>query len=188
MAYDAARGVTVLFGGYDGTYSGETWEWDGTAWTQRMVSGPSGRYLHAMAYDAARGVTVLFGGERYSQINNETWEWNGTVWTQRVLGGPSARWGHALAYDTARGVTVLVGGHSIAVGLNAETWELRMSCYANCDGSQAAPVLNISDFNCFLNRFAAGSPYANCDASTAPPVLNVQDFSCFLNRFATGCP
>ena len=60
-------------------------------------------------------------------------------------------------------------------------------CYANCDGSTTAPVLNVLDFSCFLNRFAAGDTYANCDASTTPPVLNVLDFSCFLNRFAAGC-
>jgi len=29
-------------------------------------------------------------------------------------------------------------------------------CYANCDGSTTPPVLNVVDFNCFLNRFAAG--------------------------------
>ena len=39
----------------------------------------------------------------------------------------------------------------------------------------------------FLNRFAAQDTYANCDGSTAPPVLNVIDFTCFLNRFAAGC-
>ncbi|MFN0134048.1 MAG: prolyl oligopeptidase family serine peptidase [Phycisphaerales bacterium] len=61
-------------------------------------------------------------------------------------------------------------------------------CAANCDGSTAAPVLNINDFQCFINRFAANQPSANCDASTLVPVLNVNDFSCFLNRFATGCP
>jgi hypothetical protein len=60
-------------------------------------------------------------------------------------------------------------------------------CYANCDGSTTAPVLNVLDFSCFLNRFAAGDSYANCDGSTIPPVLNVLDFSCFLNRFAAGC-
>jgi probable HAF family extracellular repeat protein len=60
-------------------------------------------------------------------------------------------------------------------------------CYANCDGSTAAPVLNVADFTCFLQRFAAGSPQANCDGSTAPPVLNVADFTCFLQRFAGGC-
>ncbi len=30
--------------------------------------------------------------------------------------------------------------------------------------------------------------YANCDFSTTPPILNVQDFNCFLNKFAAGCP
>jgi hypothetical protein len=61
-------------------------------------------------------------------------------------------------------------------------------CYPNCDGSTAAPILNVLDFNCFLNRFSAGDAYANCDGSTAPPVLNVLDFNCFLNRFSAGCP
>jgi DNA-binding beta-propeller fold protein YncE len=62
------------------------------------------------------------------------------------------------------------------------------ACYANCDQSTAAPVLNVLDFNCFLNAFAAGASYANCDASTTAPVLNVLDFNCFLNRFSAGCP
>ena len=63
-----------------------------------------------------------------------------------------------------------------------------VACYANCDNSTTAPILNVLDFSCFLNKFAAGDPYANCDSSTTPPVLNVLDFSCFLNRFAAGCP
>jgi hypothetical protein len=62
------------------------------------------------------------------------------------------------------------------------------ACYANCDGSTVAPVLNVGDFTCFLQRFAAGDSYANCDNSTTPPVLNVGDFTCFLQRFAAGCP
>jgi glucose/arabinose dehydrogenase len=63
-----------------------------------------------------------------------------------------------------------------------------VSCYANCDGSTAQPVLNIADFTCFLQKFAAGDPTANCDASTAAPTLNVADFTCFLEKFAAGCP
>jgi hypothetical protein len=62
------------------------------------------------------------------------------------------------------------------------------SCYANCDGSTTSPILNVADFSCFMQRFAAGDPYANCDQSTVPPVLNVADFSCFLQAFAAGCP
>jgi hypothetical protein len=61
-------------------------------------------------------------------------------------------------------------------------------CYANCDGSTTAPVLNVQDFTCFLQRYAAGENYANCDQSTVAPALNVQDFTCFLQRYAAGCP
>jgi hypothetical protein len=61
------------------------------------------------------------------------------------------------------------------------------SCYANCDGSTTAPILNVADFTCFLQKYAAGDPYANCDASTTPPVLNVADFTCFLQKYAAGC-
>jgi hypothetical protein len=72
-------------------------------------------------------------------------------------------------------------------GPRPEGISLPLACYANCDNSTTAPVLNVADFSCFLNAFAAGSSYANCDNSTTAPVLNVADFSCFLNRFAAGC-
>jgi hypothetical protein len=61
------------------------------------------------------------------------------------------------------------------------------ACYPNCDSSTVAPILNVNDFTCFLNKFSAADPYANCDGSTTPPVLNVNDFTCFLNRFVAGC-
>jgi hypothetical protein len=124
MAYDSGRGVTVLFGGDNGTtYFDDTWEWDGNAWTMRATGGPSGRTMLAMAYDRARGVTVLFGGGTPSAgDNNETWEWNGNSWTLRSTTGPLDRRGAALAYDSARGVTVLFGGET-AGGPAGDTWE-----------------------------------------------------------------
>jgi hypothetical protein len=61
------------------------------------------------------------------------------------------------------------------------------TCYANCDHSTTPPFLNVSDFTCFLQRFAAGDAYANCDGSTTPPVLGVLDFACFLQKYAAGC-
>jgi hypothetical protein len=60
-------------------------------------------------------------------------------------------------------------------------------CYANCDDSTTSPVLNVNDYICFQNAFAAGDAYANCDNSTTPPVLNVNDFVCFSSAFAAGC-
>jgi len=65
--------------------------------------------------------------------------------------------------------------------------EIGAACYANCDGSSGAPVLNVADFTCFLQRYAAGDFYANCDGSTEGPVLNVSDFTCFLQKYAAGC-
>ena len=60
-------------------------------------------------------------------------------------------------------------------------------CYPNCDGSTAAPILNVNDFICFQTLYSLGDSYANCDASTAPPVLNVNDFICFQTRYSLGC-
>lgn len=112
LAYDAARGVTVLFGGYDnnGTLN-DTWEWDGEDWVQRTPSNsPSQRYTHAMAYDSARGVAVLYGGYSGGFLD-DTWEWDGDDWVQRTPSTiPPARHTHAIAYDDIRGVTVLYGG------------------------------------------------------------------------------
>jgi len=119
MAYDAARGVTVLFGGSTSAgVSDETWEWNGTAWTQRLVSGPEPTSAEdAMAYDALRGVTVLFG-------RVGTWEWNGTDWTEQAITGPALRSGHAMAYDSGRAETLLFGG---SPG-DGEMWALSGDC------------------------------------------------------------
>jgi serine protease AprX len=93
--------------------------------------------------------------------------------------------------------TVQVIGSEIVQDARLETPELDadfalvvsgISCYANCDSSTLAPILNVADFTCFLQRFAAADAYANCDGNTQPPVLNVADFTCFLQRFAAGCP
>lgn len=124
MAYDAARGVTVLFGGLDGDRTngklvGDTWEFDGDAWTRVATSGPSARLGAAMAHDAARGVVVLFGGND-GTYRNDTWEWDGARWRRASTTGPSVRGRHAMAYDSARGVTVLFGGNPRSLG---DTWE-----------------------------------------------------------------
>jgi hypothetical protein len=84
MAYDTEREVTVLFGGTAGvsTFFDDTWEWDGTTWTQRFPANePTKRHSHDMVYDSLRGVTILFGGYYYSSIGpteyyyGQTWEY-----------------------------------------------------------------------------------------------------------------
>jgi hypothetical protein len=123
MAFDSARGVTVLFGGFNSENFGDTWELGSDGWIQVGIDGPSARSTHAMAYDSARGVTVLFGGGLDFIANGETWEWDGTAWTQRLVVGPPARGYHAMAYDSARRATVLFGGVDENGSDLRDTWE-----------------------------------------------------------------
>ena len=123
LAYDSARAKTVLFGGYveggpAAGPAGDTWEWDGSTWTQVATTGPSPRRPISLAYDSARGKTVLFGGWDGVTSLSDTWEWNGSTWTQVATTGPSPRQ-TSLAYDSARGVTVLFGGYPAP----GDTWE-----------------------------------------------------------------
>ncbi|MBI3892210.1 MAG: hypothetical protein HY303_11855 [Candidatus Wallbacteria bacterium] len=65
MAYDAARGRVVVFGGQDsgGNYLGDTWEWDGGSWYQRSpATSPAPRALHSLAYDSVRSGTTRGSG------------------------------------------------------------------------------------------------------------------------------
>jgi hypothetical protein len=196
MAFDSARSRVVLFGGADGSgYLDDTWEWDSASgeWTPRSPAiSPLGRASHAMAYDSARARVVLFGGVGTGYMG-DTWEWDpsfgpGGTWIWSNTPGPGQRSGHAMVYDTQRHAAILVGGYAGGSSM-ADTWQLACSvpCYPNCDGSTVEPILNVADFVCFVNRYAAGDPAANCDASTIPPVLNVNDFICFTGRMAVGC-
>jgi hypothetical protein len=80
MAYDADREVSVLFGGFNGiTFFNETWEWDGTTWTQQtaLTGSPAGRADHVMAFDALRHRVVLFGG--IPGLLGDTWVYGGSI-------------------------------------------------------------------------------------------------------------
>ena len=90
--------------------------------------------------------------------------------------------------DPLAAPTGTAGPYSLGSGFLSAAGGGPPPCYANCDGSTTPPILNVNDFACFLNKFAAGDPYANCDNLTTAPVLNVIDFACFLNQFAAGCP
>ncbi|HKN51015.1 MAG TPA: kelch repeat-containing protein [Amycolatopsis sp.] len=126
-AYDSGRLRTVLFGGTDAGYTptSDTWEWDGTSWTQRSpATSPSPHALGGLTYDSARGVSVLFGGWSGSAYLNDTWEWDGSNWLHRMTAtAPSPRVWFAMAYDATRHVSVVFGGETFGGQYSAETWE-----------------------------------------------------------------
>lgn len=129
LAYDQARGQTLLFGGSQGgggDYA-DLWTWDGAIWTQIYNGGPTQRWAAAMAYDAARQTVVLFGGEGrvagQPRRLDDTWEWNGAHWQNHFgIVGPVARYFHAMSYDSRRQRVVLFGG-ATGQGQLLDTWE-----------------------------------------------------------------
>ncbi len=120
LVYDAARKKIVLFGGAGGTDDvptvfGDTWEWDGTTWTQ--VTGgmqPPARFGHVMAYDPVRGVTVMAGGYDSTTTaptyHRDTWEYNGS-WQRVNTTTPSdLDYGSSMAFDPSTGRMITFGG------------------------------------------------------------------------------
>jgi len=120
MVWDSARNVAVMFGGFDetGVRKNDTWEWDGTAWTDKTPAGtkPTPRHGSMMVYDAGRAKTVLYSGNTGSGAAtagtwvDEMWEWDGTAWTKITITAISSyqyAYNYAeLVYDASRGKVV----------------------------------------------------------------------------------
>ena len=135
MAYDSMRERMVLFGGNNGkdfhtgalTDYGDTWEWDGTQWTEITDQGPEPREFSAMAYDRKNNKVILFGGfQRYgydSKLFGDTWEWDGISWKKITDLGPGQRYKHAMVYDSRREKVVLFGGRYSGGRDYGDTWE-----------------------------------------------------------------
>jgi hypothetical protein len=131
-------GKLVLFGGkrspsYPPQPLNETWEWDGTTWTQRTPpTSPPPRYGQVMA--EAQGKLVLFGGQAdESTFLSDTWEWDGTTWTQRFpLTSPPAR---------SYGSMGTVGTHALLFGgLNAPINGTALGDTWRWDGDEWTPL------------------------------------------------
>jgi hypothetical protein len=116
MAFDAATGEDVLFGGITatGTLLADTWTWNGSAWTKQFpATHPPENYNAAMAYDAAAGDVVLYGGKASGGLSDATWTWDGSNWTQQAPAStPSIRNAPAMSSDPATGGVILFGGQT----------------------------------------------------------------------------
>lgn len=154
MAYDSARQRVVLFGGsgdvvcYMGSLScADTWEWDGTTWTDRSPAGvqgtdfPSQRYGAAFAFDRKRNRAVLFGGATDAYTNvGDTWEWDGSSWAKMTPadpegdGNPAAASPVYMSYDAARGQVVLAA---------AGTWLWDGTSWAKKPAASPSPVFSV---------------------------------------------
>lgn len=139
MAYDQARQVLSLFGGWSDLVANEagtwplndTWEWDGHSWSlmaNARIDGvlqpgeaPVAWIYFGMTYDPRRRRVITHGGYTNGLADNcgavdtllnasrATWQWDGTRWKPLTCDGPEAI-NIELVYDTARDRVVMVGG------------------------------------------------------------------------------
>ncbi len=123
FVYDTSRTRALLFGGNAATLLGDTWEFQGGAWSQQVpANAPTPRYGHAMVFDDLRGVVLLFGGYQGANIySNQTWTWNGLNWALMApAASPSNRYFPGLSIDPS-GDVLLFGGSTGTGSLN-DTW------------------------------------------------------------------
>jgi hypothetical protein len=152
MAYDPLRDRVVLYGGGFGRYPtlgylDDTFEFDGTTWTQRNTPVYPGELFYGRAvWSPDRSATLLWGGESFVTppgrplppgsacgltaggdyyLQLKLWLWNGVAWSQQPLdpAWPEGRCGHGLAYDQDYQAPVMYGGRNETGGYAADTWE-----------------------------------------------------------------
>jgi hypothetical protein len=127
LAYDAARGQVLMFGGSGSAGSmNDTWVKGAGCWTQSEPSvSPPTRDNAAIAFDPVHNLTVMYGGIRHDPgkavvILSDTWQWDGVNWIEvhpspaPVLVAPVG------AFDVATSQFVVFGFNNI--GSQPETW------------------------------------------------------------------
>ncbi|MEM7204823.1 MAG: kelch repeat-containing protein [Planctomycetota bacterium] len=129
MAYDAARGVIVMFGGFDRDPYGysiryqDTWEFDGNDWSPKSsYSVPPARESHQLVYDPDAGVCVLTGGHDGIMNFGDVWHWDGSDWaavtpapapTGAQPASPPTRRDHGMVYHAATQEVMVYGGAEV---------------------------------------------------------------------------
>lgn len=120
--YDSQRQVVVLFSGVSPQNQRlhDLWEWDGSAWTQRMSNIGFETYEGTVAYDSNRGRIVFLDTAGW------TWEYDGVAWQQQANRGPGFP-RSAMTFDASRSRTVVFTTRSETWEWDGTSWQQRSS-------------------------------------------------------------
>ncbi len=125
LAYDAAAGAMILFGGeilvpgdpigHIIAY-GDTWLFENNTWTNitsTLGTSPSARYDAAMTYDPSDNYVLLFGGlDGNGNALGDTWKFASGAWTNltsSLKSAPEGRYAAAIGYSP-NGYVLMFGG------------------------------------------------------------------------------
>ena len=174
--------------------------WDGSMWSAPAGPGIDSTGSALAVFDDGEGSgEKLFVGGAFATAGGIPFgrvaSWDGMQWGD-LDGGLShptiTTVSIMVEHDDGQGRGLFIGGGFTMAGQNTANsiakWLACDACYPDCDTSTGPGVLDIFDFLCFGNRFAANDPYAcNCDATTGPNTCDIFDFLCFGNAFSAGC-
>tara|TARA_R110002096_G_scaffold177707_3_gene354440 strand:+ start:1351 stop:2802 length:1452 start_codon:yes stop_codon:yes gene_type:complete len=120
IVFDTTRGVSMLYGGRtpNGTFSTDTFEYDGSAWSIVASGTPSSRTRNMMSFDMARGVPVIYGGltGNFQTWFLETWEYSATVSASYTVFGAGCAGTNGVPSNSASGLPVLGSTMVIDIG------------------------------------------------------------------------
>ncbi|MCK5944552.1 MAG: hypothetical protein KAI24_21365 [Planctomycetes bacterium] len=148
MAYDAATGVIILFGGQGAGGStdrkNDTWLLSGGSWVQLSpATSPSARDLFGMtARSAPYNDIVMLGGRDLANVRlDDTWRWDGanTTWVQilPINGTTPVTFcgGNDAYYDSVRECVVVINGTGTNILpsniTSAGSWTSEYDCVLN---------------------------------------------------------
>ncbi len=155
---DRAKGFKAIDDAFVGSFFGTTWA-NGQTYqhgdSRLDVAKPSGLVTPGFAPIGADGI-IGHHDTAYICANKGNW----------------ASLANAVGMDLSADVT----GDLVVDGL-----DVRAACNADCEGDCD---LDIFDFLCFQNEWAANSTYGDCENDGD---WDVFDFLCFQNLFAGGC-
>lgn len=178
MAYDAANGNIVLFGGADDTTQtdlNDTWIFDGSNWTQIFpATVPQGRAfgVNGLNFDAATNNVIMYGGAGYQAgYLGDTWTWDGTNWTQQQpTSSPSPR-RSPQAYDESTSTVILFGGDDAAGNHYNETWSWDGTTWTQISTANAPSprTLSMVSYDAYLGKlvlFGGDESFTVVDSDT----------------------
>lgn len=133
VAYDAADGYVVMFGGTGDTGAlcaspGYTWSYSAGHYTNlsaNLSTAPPGAFgSRMMAYDPAYSGVIVYGGleEAPCPLSSQTWLFRGGAWYNLTTPyGPGPLWDGQMATDTTAQAVLEFSGVT-GVGTSGQTW------------------------------------------------------------------
>jgi hypothetical protein len=150
MVYQTHDNTIVLFGGVcsDSAITGDTWEFDGTAWKKvDSANDPDRLSAEAMAYDSVRHQTMIFGGTlAFGSPTGGTHVYGNHVWSTPPdpVASPAARSLFVFVSSPDQHLVWMFGGMN-DTGLGNEFWQFQNGAWSKLpttNGPSACPTPN----------------------------------------------